>query len=271
MFSQSDVWAFGATVNEGNSQTTGNPYAAHFDGRRWTVTKLSGDAGITGVSAAHFNGHRWAVTRVPAGGGEITAASVVSPTDIWAVTGPIGEIQGVGLYGGASKWKVLHWNGHRWLAPPQPRHLPSFSDLTGVTAGVRGQVWISGFNAAGVGRMVQFTDHLTGAGWHIPVDLPGSKVPVNGTPDLPEPSLAPDGHGGLWALSETVGLTSAPVLWHETAGKWSKPIRPGFGAGAALMELAAVPGTRSVWAAGEVGAVPAAAEGLIAIDGPTPR
>ena len=43
--------------------------------------------------------------------------------------------------------------------------------------------------------------------------------------------------------------TSVMRLWQEAGGKWSKPASPKFaGLQSYLFELAAVPGTRAVWA-----------------------
>jgi hypothetical protein len=81
----------------------------------------------------------------------------------------------------------------------------------------------------------------------------------------------PDGHAGVWALGVSFQQQATQRLWHFTGGRWTGPQRPAFGGTAGeLLQLAAVPGTGSVWGAGIV-AHGDKLDGLIAIDGPTPR
>jgi hypothetical protein len=241
--SRSDVWIFGGKA------------------------KLKGHKAYWAPWAAQFNGHHWATKTVP-GLGEISAVSAVSPSDIWAVTGT-SQLAGSLLAARFVPAKVLHWNGKRWLvAKSQPRHLPVHAILTAVAASPGNHVWIAG--AAPTSKpgttSVQFADKLSGSSWQAaPTPLrKGASVST-----CQPTSIVPDGNGGLWALGVCLAQ-SRTHLWHFTSGKWSAPISPKFGGTAAApLQLAAVPGTGSVWA---VGALERGSrvDALIGIDGPTP-
>ncbi len=228
-------------------------------------TKISGTGQALVPYAAEFNGHGWSTKSVP-GTGEITAASAVSPGDIWAVTGDSSTL-GVSL--GTSTPTVLRWNGKLWkAAATQPARLPAGADLTAITAATGGDVWIAGAvpTSAG-GTKAEFADKLTGSSWApSPTDLKGS---ASGSSCGPA-SIVPAGSGGVWTLGYCLTET-APKLWHFTGSTWSPAASPRFGgASAIVVQLAAVPGTSSVWAVGGI-EVNNADDGVIGIDGPTPR
>jgi hypothetical protein len=284
--SSTNVWVFGTIP-----APTGSFNYLHFNGKSWTTGKLPGTSVLevsaviavgkssawvlggkekvsgttfTGVPyAAEFNGHSWSAKSVP-GSGVIGAASAVSAGNIWAVTGAsalLGNFLG-------SKPSVVHWNGASWRAVAQPKKLPVGATLSAVSAGPKNTVWIAGNAANSTGATTaQFVDKLTGSVWAAaPIDLRDSAA--NGT-CLPA-SLVPDGHGGLWALGLCLTSSGNSDLWHFIGGKSSAPAKPKFGGSyASLMQLARVPGTDSVWAAGQV-QVGKATDGLIGVYGPTP-
>ncbi len=238
--STSDVWVFGGKLKITDTTETFVPYAAQFNGKSW-------------------------VSKSVPGSGEITAASVISAGNIWAVTGTSDLEAGIdsSVSGGPG---VLHWNGTSWQAATKPAKLPAHADLTAVNAQSGGVVWVGGAVISGGKTTTEFSDKLTGSTWAAaPTDLKGSASSSSCAPA----SLVPDGQGGLWALGLCLEKPSS-ALWHFTGGTWSSVGSPKFGAsGAVLLQLAAVPGTSSVWGAGatEVGKATSA---LVAIDGATP-
>jgi hypothetical protein len=237
---RSDVWVFGGKVKTSGATQSVDPYAAEFNGRGWSTKSVPGS-------------------------GEVTAASAVSATSIWAVVGTSALDAGL-LSFAVARPSVIHWNGTSWrAAAAQPTKLPAGASLTAVTAGPGDAVWIAGTAATSTGT-AQFTDKLTGSSWQAaPADL---KDPASGSSC--GAGLAPDGHGGLWALELCV-VPGAFKLWHLTGRKWSGPASPKFGASKAeLFQLAAVPGTGSTWAAGAV-LRGKGSDGLIGIYGPNPR
>jgi hypothetical protein len=291
--SASNVWAFGEIPNTAKGYDT----YLHFNGKTWTTGKLPGavvdasqlvyitsseafgksDVWVFGGKlkvtstqqsfvpyAAEFNGHRWVTRSVP-GSGEITAFSAVSARDIWAVTGVSGP---TALGGSATATSsVLRWNGARWAAAPGPKKLPAHANLTGIVAQAGNRVWIAGAAESGGKTTAQFVDRLSGSSWAAkPTDLQRSAASSSCQPA----SIVPDGHRGLWVLGGCMEAGRSQ-LWHFTAGTWSAPTSPMFGGSKAeLLQLAAVPGTGSVWAAGVVQRGEST-DGLVGLDGPAPK
>jgi hypothetical protein len=244
---KSGTWVFGGKANVLAAKPSFTPYAAYYNGRRWTTVN------------------------VPATG-EVTAASAISASNIWAVTGTssaASALTGAASPGSASE--VLHWNGKTWQKVASQPSLPAGGNLTSITAGR--QLLVGGDVATSSGgTAVQFTDTTSGAGWSAPVDLPRSGATAKSSNDLPYvvESLVPAGAGSYWALSGNLSL-APPMLWHYAGGKWSAVASPAFGnKHRALLQLSEVPGSASVWGVGAVGTV-STAKGLIALTGPTPR
>lgn len=242
--SRTDVWAFGSVLT-----TTGSalPYAAYYNGRRWTTTPVPG----TGVAVA------------------VTA---VSARHVLVL---LGTDEFVGF--GTGKPTVVNWNGSRWQAlPKQPAVLPGIENATRLAVS-GGHVWIGGDYSPGiVGGEIRFADfaaELTRSGWHT-ADLPGAS-----SIDYELDSLVPDGHGGLWGLGTCLAncfnnqnRRLSQRLWHFTGGRWSAPAAPRFGGAAGELEsLAVVPGTSTIWGAGVLYPTGSSAVGLIALAGPAPH
>lgn len=240
VISTKDVWVFGGKLNVRASNPSFVPYAAQYNGRKWTPKSIPGAGAVVGVS-------------------EISAGNM------WAALGTP-ELAG-GAGGTASSPSVAHWNGKAWAAAAvQPTtELPAGANLTSILASRGGHVWIGGGATNAKGGTTEFAAELTGSTWKV------STLPATAsTSDYALTSMAPDGHGGIWAIAG--GLAASSVrIWHLTGGAWSGPSTPSFGSSKrALFQLAAVPGTSSVWGVGAV-ARGTGVEGLIALVGPTPR
>src|SRR5581483_5800229 len=96
----------------------------------WAV----GDAGL-GTLAEHWDGQRWSIIATPnvQPGGNLSAVTAVSPTEVWAV--------GYFFYGALrSHALILHWNGTAWAVTPSPNTGAS-SSLVGVSAVSATDVW----------------------------------------------------------------------------------------------------------------------------------
>jgi len=238
----SNVWAFGGRLEPGSEQPLAAPYAAH------------------------FNGHRWSAVGVP-GSNEITAVSEVTPSDMWAVTGVNAFGAAFGLGGPSQPASgLLHWNGSAWqVAAVEPSGLPSGANLTAITAARGNQLVVGGDVANSQDESTSaFVDQFNSTTWSAPSTLPA----FSSGGELA--SLVPNGRGVLWALSTNLD-SSRSQLWQYSGGLWSSPASPKFGSPLCeLMQLAAVSGGKSVWAAATAGTekVP---HGIIAVEGPTPR
>jgi hypothetical protein len=235
---RSDVWAFGATDDVATDQPTETPYAAHFNGSRWTVTHVPGDSGIIAASAASAN-------------------------SIWAVAGTPASSESDFFGGSAGQQTVLHWGpkgGWQQVAEPA---LPAATHLSGVVFEA-GKVVVGGSEPNGRKGRSPLLITWNGKAWSKP------SVAGASTTKWDLAGLAADGRGGFWVDGAAQNGSGSGKIWHVTGGKWSA-VKPNFGKHAwVLFRIAAVPHTDSVWGAGatEAGKL---TTGLIAVAGPTPR
>ncbi len=230
--SASDIWAvtfYGEDI-------------LHWNGLHWSVAKhLNGSGELTGITAVsprdvwafgangaigglgtwHFNGRTW--KKVTGNGGLISAASALSATSIWAISGT--PLQSA----------ILHYNGTRW------RRLTA-TPLAGIAAtGVLpmspSNVWVSG--TTGNSHITSWLIHFGGRQW-TRIKVPW---PVAGLGHL-----IPDGQGGLWAAAES--NSGSPLDLHlSRSGRWSRIAAPA-GADFGIEAQALIPGTTSLWAVG---------------------
>jgi hypothetical protein len=214
-FSASDAWAFG---NGDLSTPTPTSFATHWNGRAWlkeTVPVVPLDLAAPG------------------------------PRNIWVVGEPPSQAGG-----NAPSFALAHWTG-RWRTVPFP-HLPSGSAFyyASVVAGTSGGAWVLGdvFNSS-LNAAYSLVLHWTGSNWTR------VRVPFRAQGFGP---LAHDGHGGLWlaATPLTCGhclSTGVDMIHYSSAGTWTKVFVPVPNEGVTIASMRLIPGTRSLWAAGEIG------------------
>jgi len=221
VFSSTDVWVFGGHLtNTQNGTTLGGSYVAHFNGRRWTI--VPGPAGLSAISAV----------------------SAVSRTSIWAVRGLLPLVSSEKAAAGIA---LVHWNGRRWRSVPLPAAFGPGASLTSIMTLSDNDVWVGGGIPNADDGLTATAAHWNGTAWSVtspPAYLSAVKLQLV--------SLVPDGHGGIWGLGVNEGLTTSR-LWHLRADGWTRPVvlRPCRRA-CTLVDLAQVPHTTSVWAAGAV-------------------
>jgi hypothetical protein len=217
-------------------------YVLHWHSGRWTVARRWSESGLqrelTGVTAFsptnvwvfggsgvfpgigtwHLHGHTW--TKVTGPGGNISFASALSPSDMWAVGGTtVGEDS------------IVHYAGGKW------HHITSRAlrglQFNGILAVSRGNVWALATNGGkpSTARLLQ----LSRGRWTARA-LPAGFDPTH---------ITADGRGGLWFTA--LNRTNAVWLLHRSAtGRWAIVRDPG------ALALALIPGTRSLWGAGAV-------------------
>jgi hypothetical protein len=238
VISSRDVWVFGGKVNAAAATLSFTPYAAQ------------------------YNGHKWMVKSIP-GAGAVVDVSEISAGNMWAAIGtpPLFAAPGTP----ASTPSVAHWNGKAWAAAPVQPTLPAGANLASILAARGGHVWIGGGATNAKGGTTEFAAELTGSTWTV------STLPATATSnDYALTSMAPDGHGGIWAAAGGIAISKVRI-WHLTSGAWTGPSSPSFGGSRrTLFQLAAVPGTSSVWGVGAI-ARGASTDGVLALVGPTPR
>lgn len=317
-----DAWAFGALTSRGAPDTY-TSVVRHWNGRTWqkvalpgavsaalsgfpsTVASASAPGNVwafTGTGAwVRFNGHRWTSGELPVavkGGagntdGEIQAAVVLSPKDVWAL----------GYYNPVSPEPyIAHYNGHHWKVTDLylntaivgasalgPRDIWAVGDdNTNVLLHYDGRSWKrealpARANAAYFSGVAALTDKkvwVTGDVLGLPGDVKPGVMLWNGRSlsfdrlKAPAPifNTVPDLHGGLWAVSQEPDAVAAfqPEIWHYTGGRWRSSHVPGADGNDFVDQFAAVPGTRSTWAVGyfKSGRLDLPA---ILVDGPLPR
>ena len=256
---------------------------------------------------ARWNGKAWATGRFPlaAKGHPIQAGRLLafSPTDAWFIgqylaagqphpfaerfngriwrampAPPITEfvLSGAsasaictmnGQFGSAVTATVLAcWNGSRWNRLKLPAALSRRHAIIGsILVRSLHDIWVGGGQIRRTGGTRGLAAHWTGTGWHVTV-LPA--VATLGTDALN--LLVSDRHGGLWAEGDCDCGGPAWRLWHYTGGHWRGPDLPAIGGTAGLVNgIAAVPGTKSAWAAG-TRFTKSSTDGVMLVNGPLP-
>ncbi len=203
-------------------------YAADFGPRNVWMFSQGGYIGQKTAFAAHYQNGHWTKSYLP-DVPNFTAA--VSSTDIWSIGTPLS---------GKGTEVLMHWNGHRWTTSnlPKQRNDGYAYGLTATGPDDLWQVWAP--FKAGVSTYLL---HYTGARW-VKVKFPASG---SGTPQTG------DGTGGLWLSGFAPGHKRVQLFLHLSKGHWttSKTPNTGYSPGN-VDELALIPGTRSVWAIGNV-------------------
>jgi hypothetical protein len=176
-----------------------------------------GSGGFTaGLGTWHLVGGKW--VRVTGAGGDITFASALSPTDIWAIGGK-----------NAPQDSIVHLSHGVW------RYVTDKAlagrQFSGILATRPGDVWaVASVGGSRVGTALLHLSHGRWASVHVP----GHYVPG---------SIASDGAGGLWLIGSPFGHP-AVLLHRSAAGRWT-PYSIGNAIGLAL-----IPGGTSMWAVG---------------------
>jgi hypothetical protein len=236
--SATDIWAV--------TELTG--LVLHYNGTRWSVARRftehqdlplefsgvtafsPGDVWVFGDSDAypgfgtwHLHGRTW--TKVTGVGAAIGSASALSATSIWAVGGNASAPQDI----------VEHYNGSTW----RRQHSPALKNVqyAGILALSSDNVWATG-SVFTAGRNVSWLLHWNGQAW--------SRVAVPWAVLLGQP--VSDGAGGLWAAGEATATGNWYAVHRSAAGAWHRYLITKTGQAPAL---ALIPGTTSVWAAGQ--------------------
>jgi hypothetical protein len=180
---------------------------------------------------AHFTGRAWKHGPFPVSG---MATAALSPRDLW-----------VGGNLASGKPGIEHWDGHKWRATPVPDlglGSPSIVWVTGIAAIGPDDIW-AGILALANGGLSGFVLHWNGKAWAR------ARLPFAGIPEGP---VTTDGHGGIWMVAEA-NANKESWFWHFSAGRWTKtPVPSRFGEQPQVLSLAWIPGTRSMWAIGDV-------------------
>ena len=275
--SRHDAWALGGG--------TSSAAAEHWNGRKWLSSPLPAglNSAINAVSAPaakdvwavsdqggyilHFNGTRWAVaSKRFSGFGELTGVTAFSPANVWVFGGP----------GAAPGFGTWHYNGHSW----QQELAATKVGIVTASALSASNMWAIGSGTSPEDSIVHYTGTwrreksaaLSGLQFHGILALTKKNVWATATiqtnsfrpyvvhladgkwvkakipwPVSPAFDLASDGRGGLWltAVSTTTGYWE---IHRSASGRWSRTRI----ASAAMFDVTLIPGTASLWGAGDV-------------------
>jgi hypothetical protein len=229
-----DVWAFGAKAAPPNSPGFGPPYAAHYNGRVWRQVSMPG---------------------VP------LVVSRVSGSDIWAV-GPTAATASKATW----VWIAMHWDGRSWhtLSLPKLAPVQGYSWYPDAVAALStSNVWVSevvsGPRNGNPGPSGTTLLHWNGKRW--------SRVSEDAS--VRAAGAVPDGHGGLWLTSMNADFTASDLI-HYSGGHWTSqaaPSRPGDTTLLYPGAMVRIPGTTSLWAAGQLENGNSQGAGVILKDG----
>jgi hypothetical protein len=208
--------------------------AAASAGNAWAVG-AAGSAASEKVLMLHWNGRAWSRVTSPkvldGTAGELTAITVVSGTDAWAV----------GVTGAAGSGKdhslLLHWNGKAWSQVTSPAPVIG-GNLNAVTATAKSG-WAVGYvntnpNAPACCAGTPLIFRLTGSKWSRVAEKLGNGAGLNG--------VAVTAAKTAWAIGMPVAMiTGALAKWNGSAWSWvgSFPVQ---GAYQPLEGIAAGPG-----------------------------
>jgi hypothetical protein len=231
--SASDIWAvtyLGGTV-------------VHWNGSHWARVapgKWNDNAQFTGIIAIsagnvwlfggkgrsapgagtwHWSGSKW--TEIRGMASDIYKASEASPTDLWGIGGPAGNMT-----------SLLRFTGSTWERV-RPANLSGFT-YSYVLAVARDSVWVAG-SVDGIPTL----GHYDGHGW-VTVSTPAT-VPPSG--------ICRDGRGGIWVIANS-GSGPSVVYDRSASGQWTTA--PVYKTSAdEVLGCAPIPGTTSAWGAGK--------------------
>jgi len=175
-------------------------------------------------------------------GGVLSAISVASPSDIWAVGYYLGH--------GGAKTLAMHWDGTSWSVKNGPNGSTQDNYLFGVEAISANDVWAVGYYNNGVRRTL--TIHWNGSSWAL------VSSPNVGTHDNILRSVASvSGSGSVWAVGsydeDLTGIHDKTLTMRWNGFQWttiSSPNPDPVGANFLYGITAAGPSLNDLWAVG---------------------
>ncbi|ROO87120.1 hypothetical protein EDD29_4711 [Actinocorallia herbida] len=224
-----------------------NLLVLHWDGKTWKVVRDRPTDGI-GAEVKALGGGRALVTGFTKGRTEMTATF---DGEVWREakdTLSLHDFSGRhALSWESGKPGVRRWTGKRWTKvavgalPKSTKARPV--TLHGLQAVSAENIWVIAERATGQESAITYLLHWNGRSWkreRVPLPSPHAGLYL----------IAPDGRGGLWASGGTgyhyagEDDPSDPLLYHRLPnGKWTKTKTD-----TVIDDLAAVPGTTSLWA-----------------------
>jgi hypothetical protein len=274
--SQSSIWAVGSRIDTPNTTLI-----EHWDGTNWNVVPSpnvegksnflnalaaisesdiwavgytgSGDTSLEGRKALilHWDGATWKIVPAPtiaSGAEELTAITVISVGDAWAVGYQIDCV------GDSCKTQTLtiHWDGKAWAQVPSPDPIPTNNALLGIAVITSEDVWAVGYSASQSSGDYPYlirkplTMHWDGHTWEV--------VPSTDTSMATLSSVAALTSGDVWAVGGIDGdepESSCSLYLHWDGKAWSRfPSGPDCSSNGAHLAAVTALSHDNVWAVG---------------------
>lgn len=214
-------WALRKQSGGGGYDVVAKVFGTYADSHVWVFSLNAG------AYAAYYNGRAWHKDSLPQ---TPLAVDVDASKDAWAL--------------GARA--IMHWDG-TWHTMPlpllPPGGLPAGTiKYTQLTASSPADVWLIGqvTATAGTAKDTWFAEHWNGKSWGF-----------NAAPTNFAGSVAPDGHGGLWADSIAANPGGFWLLGHLSGGHWTDVTLPAGVWPQSPLTLTWITGSRSLWATGQ--------------------
>jgi hypothetical protein len=258
--SATNAWEFASLYTGSNA--TSYTQVMHRSGGTWTTARQNGRSYVTAAlvfsvtnawqfgapTVMRYNGRSWshvAVPVVPAPAAPGATVSATGPSDIWAVGAPAARQYSPQLqpavYNGKT-WKTLPLTGLGLGSQEYLFHPAILAQSTSSAWLYTGTQKVDPH--AGLiqtGRII--LAHWVGSSWQR-VTIPGGTASYG--------VVASDGRGGLWLTNGTAAGVEDFLHYH--AATWNRTLVPtvkGYPM-ADVRALVLVPGTTSMWAAGDV-------------------
>lgn len=184
---------------------------------------------------------------LPTGQSHLSAVAAIAKNDLWAVGGYIPD---EGTQGQAQTY-ALHYNGAAWGVVPSPNVMGEESQLLGVAAVARNDVWAVGYSGPHESHntlIMRFT------GQPCEMMPEGAGTPVAPAPSYPAPEQPPP----TPAAPEPSPTTAASAS-NSVCGSWNIVDSPMVGTASTLQAVAAI-SSDDVWAVGSYTGESATAE-----------
>lgn len=261
--SADDVWAVGTAVDSGGTTRT---LTMHWNGDAWIIvpspntgsenTFVYSVAGVasddvwavggslaTGSVAMHWDGYAWSLVptaNLPSAHTILGAVDARATDDVWAV--------GLAWNNATSLTVIQHWDGTDWKVVPSPSRPNVFNQLSGVAISSRNDIWAVGGSTDGNGGTVTLIERWDGKSWQI-VPSPTTSA---GTSYLR--SVTAVGNRA-WAVGYRLDQKQRALMLEWKGHEWTvvETESGSVGDHSSLLGLGRVPGSRDIWAVGDIG------------------
>jgi hypothetical protein len=198
VFSGTDVWALGARISFPGRQIVTAPYAAHYNGRKWSrvaVPGLAAGSALVAVAAVSPD-DMWAIESAQ-NGVSISSSAAMSSAAMSPGARSSAAVSSAAISSAATPPVLLHRTASTgWREAAQQPLLAAGDQLSSAAAEPGGDVWFGGSAKNKAKGTAPLAAEWNGTSWSV------SDLPMRATSaDWQLAGMTPDGTGGIWALA----------------------------------------------------------------------